>query len=146
MSRSNTRPTARAKAGAAVPAAPVTLCHFEIDCDDVERARRFYQAVFGWRIEPWGPPNYYLIFPEYPDRRVSGDLRERDEPLTGGGNRGFVATFSVPDLAAVVAAVEANGGSVETPEQRIEGVGNLLYFADSEGNRVGVMRIDRNDP
>lgn len=125
---------------------PITLCHFEIECDDVERARRFYEAVFGWRIEPWGPPSYYLIFPEYPDRRVSGDLRERHEPLTGHGNRGFVATFSVLDLAPIAAAVVANGGAIETPEIRIEGVGDLLYFRDTEGNRVGVMKSDPHRP
>ena len=28
---------------------------------DVPRARDFYQKVFGWSFEPWGPPNFYLI-------------------------------------------------------------------------------------
>ncbi len=25
--------------------------HFDISCDDIERAKKFYEAVFGWRIE-----------------------------------------------------------------------------------------------
>jgi predicted enzyme related to lactoylglutathione lyase len=27
----------------------------------VPRARKFYETVFGWGFEPWGPPNFYLI-------------------------------------------------------------------------------------
>ena len=37
------------------------LAAFAIHADDVERAVRFYEAVFGWRFEPWGPPGVYLI-------------------------------------------------------------------------------------
>ncbi len=120
-----------------------SLRHFSIQCDDVDRAKRFYEAVFGWRIEPWGPPNYYQIYPEFPDRTVTGDLRERHEPLTGSGERGFECTFGVTDLAPIAAAVVASGGTIAMPEFRIEGVGNLIYFIDTEGNRVGAMKYDR---
>ena len=40
---------------------PNNLSSFAIHADDVQRARRFYEAVFGWRFEPWGPPDFYLI-------------------------------------------------------------------------------------
>ena len=37
---------------------PVNLARFNfLD----PRARDFYQKVFGWEFEPWGPPNFYLI-------------------------------------------------------------------------------------
>ncbi len=29
------------------------------------------------------------------------------------------------------------------PEYRIEGVGNVFYFIDTEGNRVGAMKYDK---
>jgi predicted enzyme related to lactoylglutathione lyase len=119
------------------------LSYFLIQCDDVERAKRFYEAVFGWRIEPWGPPDYFLILPLYPDRSMTGGLYPRSEPLTGSGTRGFECSFSVADLGAIAAAVVANGGKIDTPEQRIEGVGNLIYFIDTEGNRVGAMKYDK---
>jgi predicted enzyme related to lactoylglutathione lyase len=35
---------------------PNNIAHFAIDADNVPRARRFYEAVFGWRFTPWGPP------------------------------------------------------------------------------------------
>jgi hypothetical protein len=28
-----------------------TIVHFEIPADDVERARKFYSILFGWKIE-----------------------------------------------------------------------------------------------
>ena len=28
------------------------VCNFSVECDDVERARRFYETVFSWRITP----------------------------------------------------------------------------------------------
>ena len=36
-----------------------TLRHFAINADDVPRAKRFYEEVFGWSFTPWGPPNFY---------------------------------------------------------------------------------------
>ena len=40
---------------------PNNLSFFAINADDVPRARTFYEAVFGWGFEPWGPPDFYLI-------------------------------------------------------------------------------------
>jgi len=119
------------------------LSYFLIHCDDVERAKRFYAAVFGWHIEPWGPPDYYLIFPKWPDRSQTGGLYPRSEPLTGTGARGFECSFSVADLEPIMKAVVANGGTIDLPEYRIEGVGNVFYFIDTEGNRVGAMKYDK---
>ena len=33
-----------------------TLAHFSINADDVDRARVFYEKVFGWKSSAWGPP------------------------------------------------------------------------------------------
>jgi predicted enzyme related to lactoylglutathione lyase len=37
------------------------LGHFAINADDVPRARRFYEHVFGWKFNAWGPPGFYQI-------------------------------------------------------------------------------------
>jgi predicted enzyme related to lactoylglutathione lyase len=122
---------------------PHPLAHFSIACEDVERAKRFYEAVFQWHIEPWGPPDYYLIFPDFPDRTVTGDLHQHAEAAApGAGHRGFECTIRVDDVGATAATVVANGGRIDMKEMRIEGVGNLIYFIDTEGNRVGAMKYD----
>lgn len=122
---------------------PANLAHFAIECDDVERAKRFYEAVFGWRIQPWGPPGFYQIFSgTKTSPGVQGALQGRRSPLTGTGNRCCECTFAVDSLKATLAAVAANGGRSLTTEFRIEGVGNGAYFEDSEGNRMGAMHYD----
>jgi len=120
--------------------------NFSVECDDVERAKAFYETVFGWRILPWGPPGYYRITTGSGDRPgIGGDLRERREPLAGG-SRGFECTINVEALSPVIAAIEANGGKIVVNRFRIEGVGELLYFEDTEGNRVGAMAHDGDLP
>jgi predicted enzyme related to lactoylglutathione lyase len=120
---------------------PNNVGHFAIECDDVERAKRFYEAVFGWRIVPWGPPDYYQVMTGTADQPgILGDLRTRREPLSGTGNRGYECTIGVESLADVMAAIETGGGRMVSRPFRIEGVGDLAYFEDTEGNRAGIMQ------
>jgi predicted enzyme related to lactoylglutathione lyase len=112
--------------------------HFEIEAANVDRSKRFYEKVFGWTINAWGPPNYYLIQTETAD--VTGDIREFQKNLPA--SRGMVCTVGVGDLKHVKEAVVKGGGAIIVPEFRIEGVGNLLYFTDTEANRVGAMKYD----
>ena len=30
-----------------------TIVHFEIPADDVDRAKKFYSELFGWKMEKW---------------------------------------------------------------------------------------------
>lgn len=117
--------------------------HFAVQADQVERARAFYQAVFGWRFVAWGPPDFYLIQtgPEG-DRGLQGALQQRRQTLDGAGMRGFECTIGVDDLEAILAAIQAHGGTALSQPFAIEGVGRLAFFEDTEGNRVGVMQYD----
>ena len=60
---------------------PNNIAHFDIHADDVERARQFYQRVFGWRFEAWGPPDFYLIQTGTPtDPGIHGLISKRSKP------------------------------------------------------------------
>ena len=109
---------------------------FAIGADDVERARAIYGQVFGWTFEDWGPPGFYLIH----GAGLEGALQGRDAPPTGTGLRGFEVTIGVDDIDAIAEAVTQAGGKVVMQKFRIETVGDLIYFEDSEGNRVGAMQ------
>ncbi len=85
---------------------PARVRHFAIHADDVGRARRFYEAVFDWRFEPWGPPDFYQVR----NAGLMGALQQRHDPLTGTGMRGFEITIGVDDLEASIAKVRAHGG------------------------------------
>jgi len=119
---------------------PATFRHFAINADDVERAKTFYEKVFDWTFDPWGPPNFYQI--KNAGRGLLGALQERRELKPGVRLASYEASLGVENLKATIAAVEANGGKIVMPPYRIEGVGELIYFEDSEGNLVGAMQYD----
>src|SRR5262245_57446531 len=111
------------------PRMPHNVVHFAIHADDVERARRFYEAVFGWRFEAWGPPGFYDVHTGTADRPgIHGALHARHETLTGQGIRGFTCTVSVDDLDDVRARVVANGGTITFEAVEIPTVGTLTQF------------------
>lgn len=126
---------------------PNHIRHFAIHADQVDRARAFYETVFGWRFQAWGPPNFYLIRtgPD-DDRGLQGALQERQETLAGTGVRGFECTIGVDDLDAVLSAIPQAGGAVTSAPFTIDQVGRLAFFEDTEGNRVGAMQYDASYP
>jgi uncharacterized protein len=115
------------------------LRHFAINADDVERACRFYQAVMGWTCVPWGPPDFFQIHDA--GDGVLGALQAR-RSVGGRAMPGVEVTLGVEDLAAAIAAIEANGGRLLGQPFRIDGVGELVYFEDSEGNALAAMQYE----
>lgn len=123
---------------------PNNLASFAIHVDDVDRARRFYEAVFGWVFEPWGPPGFYLIHTgDEADPGIQGLMHQRHVPRAGTGLNGVEPTFAVDDLDRVIAAVEANGGRITFPKSPIPTVGVLVRFEDTEGNDMGAMAYEQ---
>ncbi|MBL8770870.1 MAG: VOC family protein [Phenylobacterium sp.] len=122
---------------------PGGLRHFAINADDVPRARRFYETVFGWSFAPWGPPDFFSA--ETPTPGLRGAVQGR-RSVGGQAMPGIEVTFGVEDIAAAVAAIEANGGKVLMAPFHIQGVGRLVWFQDTEGNIAGAMQYERPAP
>jgi predicted enzyme related to lactoylglutathione lyase len=119
---------------------PAIFRHFAINADDVQRAKRFYEAVFDWTFDPWGPPNFYQI--KNAGEGFLGALQERRELKPGAKMLGLEASMGVADIDALVAAIEANGGRIVMPVYYLQGVGKLIYFEDTEGNLIGAAQYD----
>ncbi len=117
---------------------------FSIHADDVTRARHFYENVFGWRFEPWGPPGFYLIHTgEEGNPGILGALQGRREPVTGSGVTGFECTISVADIDPILRAIETHGGQITIPKFHIPTVGTGVHFKDTEGNHAGAMQYEK---
>lgn len=119
------------------------LGRFAINADNVPRARDFYQKVFGWEFEPWGPPNFYLIkTADAPPAGSGGLLQERRELIPGGRMIGFECSFVVQNLDETIRAIETNGGKMITQKFLIPTVCTVAYFQDTEGNVACVSELE----
>ena len=77
------------------------LAHFAINADDVDRARRFYEKVFGWKSSAWGPPGFYQL----EGAGVIAALQGRRSLIDGQRTVGFECTIAVKSIDATEKAV-----------------------------------------
>ncbi len=111
------------------------ISHFAIEADNVERARALDANVFGWTLEPSEPPDVYHI----KGAGLLGALQER-QAGAAMGRRGHECTLAVDNLAATLARIEAEGGTVLGEPFTIPGVGERSKFKDTEGEAAIVMQ------
>lgn len=115
------------------------VIHFEINCDDPERAVKFYTRVFDWKIDKWeGPMDYWLITTG-PDNLpgINGAIMKRQDPSAQTIN-----TVDVPSVDDFIAKIKKAGGKALTEKMPIPGIGYFAYCQDTEGNTFGIMHPD----
>lgn len=122
---------------------PNQVAHFSINTSDLPRSRAFFEGVFGWKFNAWGPPGFYMIdFGAVAGAPLLGSLQQRREIVPGVPMYGFECTISVEDIAATAAAIEAHGGKIVMPICTLAGVGQLLFFQDPGGTIAGAMQYE----
>lgn len=127
---------------------PNAVVHFEIFASKVERARTFYERVFGWRFEAVGPPDFYLVAtgPDSDPGLKHGLLAKRSGPAAQGPINGFRCTISVSSIKDSMAAVEAAGGKLRSPIVEIPEVGKVVEIADTEDNIACILQYVPGHP
>ena len=118
------------------------IAHFEVFASDVERARKFYEKVFGWRFEVAGPPDFYLIQTGPPVEHgvSSGLIAKRSGPAAQGPINAFRVTIAVDSVADIAAAIEPAGGKLRSAVIDIPAVGKVVEFVDTENNIACAMQ------
>jgi hypothetical protein len=116
--------------------------------DDIERAKKFYGAVFGWTFPKWmdNPPYWGVATaPEgSAEPGINGGLilRPLGAPAQACGANAFVCTVQVGNFDETAGKIEAAGGSVALPKFAIPGMAWQGYFKDTEGNTFGIHQSD----
>ncbi len=119
-----------------------TITHFNVPADDVERAKKFYTELFGWKIEKLpGPMEYYGISTtnEKGEEGLGGGMSKREDPHETITN--YVAVPSIDEYAA---KVEKLGGKMVTPKMSVPGYGYLAVCLDTEHNVFGLWETDEH--
>jgi predicted enzyme related to lactoylglutathione lyase len=117
------------------------IAHVAINADDVGRSRNFYERLFDWRFEPWGPPGFYQI--ETPGApKLLAALQQRRTLVPGVRTAGFECTVAVDDVQATLAAAVTLGGRIVMEPVVIPTVCELAFIEDPSGNILGVARYE----
>ena len=113
---------------------------FEIPVSDMNRAKKFYETIFGIEMNIFQMQGDDLaMFPMTDDSgKVSGALVKG--PLHTPSDKGVVIYLNAnPDLNTVLEKVEGAGGKVVMPKTEIgQDMGFMGFLIDSESNKIGL--------
>jgi predicted enzyme related to lactoylglutathione lyase len=111
------------------------VVRFEIPAEEPERAVKFYESVFGWKISTWGGPMAYWLVSTGPkdEPGIDGAIIEKKNV------KSVVNTIGVASLdESIRKALEAGGKQLMEKDQ-IPGVGWFCYCQDPDGNMFGLL-------
>jgi uncharacterized protein len=125
-----------------------TIVHFEIPSDDIERTKKFYSDLFGWKIEKWpgtddnqltsaaGQPMEYWMVTTTDDKgnkALGGGMMKRQMPEQQVTN--YINVKSVDEYKS---KVEKLGGKVVSPKKAVPGMGYFALCVDTENNSFAI--------
>ena len=127
-----------------------TIVHFEMPADDVERAKKFYTDLFGWKIEKWPGTSSknsssssmeYWIVSTTDDKgnkaAIGGGLMKRQEQHQQIIN--FIDVNSVDEYSS---KIEKLGGKVVVTKMAVPGMGYFAVCHDTENNSFGIWETN----
>ena len=111
---------------------------FEIYVQDMARAKAFYEAVLGAKLEKLNSGDIEMwAFPMDRTRSGAGGALVRMPGVPSGGNSTLVY-FGSDDCAIEASRVVAAGGRVHRDKTSIGQYGFIVLGVDTEGNMFGV--------
>jgi uncharacterized protein len=127
-------------AGAGVVNEPGTLCWNELMTTDLDGAKKFYGAVFGWGSQDQGPagPGGYTEW-KLADRSIGG-MMAKPPGVPAEVPPNWLAYFAVADADAAIAKIGELGGAVMMGPMDIE-PGRFAVVADPTGAVFAVIAL-----
>jgi len=118
---------------------PASIVWFEIPADNVERAKKFYSGLFGWKIEKFpGGMDYWHIDTGGSDDSPDGGMMPRKHPQQPITN--YILVASVNEAAA---KVQKLGGTICMSKTAVPQMGCFVVCQDTEDNMFALW--ERNE-
>ena len=124
------------------------VIHFEVQADDLARAKKFYETVFGWKTDlmmkadPMKPDSMdYWGLTTGPEGTpgINCGLFERPKEKDKQHHL-YYCTILVDDIDASIRDVKKNGGKIVREKDMIPKVGWFASAVDTEGNMFALMQ------
>ena len=116
-----------------------SLNWFEISVKDIRRAKKFYETVFGIKMEEYEMMGMKMAFFPWKDGsgKANGGIcqSKMHKPSKDGAK---IYLNGNPDLKKALSKVEKAGGKITMPKTNIGENGFMAFFIDTEGNSVGL--------
>lgn len=117
---------------------------FEIPATDLARAQKFYEAIFGLKLNAMDMPSIKMrMFPIDDMMGVGGAIVDSGgfhKPSSTDGP--LIYLNGNPDVQNILDKVEAAGGKIMLGKTEISpDYGYMAVFIDTEGNRIGLHSI-----
>jgi predicted enzyme related to lactoylglutathione lyase len=130
-----------------------TIVHFEIPADDIERSKKFYTDLFGWKIERWPGTDsdnsssssnsieYWLVTTtdEKGNKALGGGMMKRQ-----GRQQPIINYIDVKSVDEYSLKVQQLGGKVHVPKIAVSGMGYLAVCLDTENNAFGIWETNES--
>ena len=114
---------------------------FEIPATDIQRAKKFYESLFGIEMQVQEMMGMHMAFfpmTMEPNAKVSGALVQG--PMHKPSMDGAVVYLNAnPEIQLVIDKIAPLGGKILMPKTLIKDeIGYMAIFVDTEGNRVAL--------
>jgi hypothetical protein len=110
-----------------------SFVHVEIPCSDFDKARKFYEGAFGWKIH-YVPEMDYMLFES---GGLDGGFYKSPEHT---GHQGVVNYIEVDDIEKTLEAIHHYGGKTIVPQTAVAETGWFALFSDQDGNVLGLWK------
>lgn len=111
---------------------------FEIYVSDMDRARKFYEAVFECRLNRLNNPDLEIwAFPQRFESYGASGALVKMPGFPPGGNSTLVY-FSCKDCSIEESRIDPSGGQIQRSKECIGEYGYITLAIDTEGNMFGL--------
>ncbi|MEO6723298.1 MAG: VOC family protein [Ferruginibacter sp.] len=117
-----------------------SLNWFEISVSDINRAKQFYETIFGITMESQNMMGMEMAsFPYEPGTGKASGALVQSQMHKPGKDGVKIYLNGNPDLSEALSKVEAAGGKVSMPKTKIsDDIGFMAFFEDTEGNAIAL--------
>ena len=109
-------------------------CHVEFTSGNPERARSFFNGVFGWKFTDM-PQLSYMLYDTGPGG-IGGGMCKAE----AGQHPHVVNYILVDEIEPTLEKIERHGGKTVRPKTEVPGAGWLALFSDPDGIVHGLWK------